>query len=243
MNDETMNNEKSGISVENQSEAAGDEVVGKSMDSIGTASINEPQAGVEIEAANTAPVIESEGSKNDNPNMRWFVLQAFSGFEKHVKQALQDHVSRAGMEQYFGRMLVPTEEVVEMKGGQKRTSERKFFPGYVLVQMEMTDETWHLVKGVPRVAGFIGGTDNRPVPISDKEANEIIQQVTDSADKPKMKFTFAPGEIVRIIDGPFQDFNGTVEDANFEKSKLKVSVTIFGRSTPVELDFTQVEKG
>ena len=186
---------------------------------------------------------EKEVVENTNPNMRWFVVQAFSGFEKRVKKSLQEHIERAGKEQAFGRILVPTEEVVEMKGGQKRTSERKFFPGYVLVQMEMTDETWHLVKGVPRVAGFIGGIDNRPVPISDKEANEIIQQVSDSADKPKMKFTFAPGEIVRIVDGPFQDFNGTVEDANFEKSKLKVSVTIFGRSTPVELDFTQVEKG
>ncbi len=175
--------------------------------------------------------------------MRWYVVQAFSGFEKRVMQSLKDYIDRAGMEDSFGRILVPTEEVVEMKGGQKRTSERKFFPGYVLVQMEMTDETWHLVKGVPRVAGFIGGSDNRPVPISDREADDIIQQVSDSADNPKMKFTFAPGEIVRIIDGPFQDFNGTVEDANFEKSKLKVSVTIFGRSTPVELNFTQVEKG
>ncbi len=154
-----------------------------------------------------------------------------------------DHIARTGMERYFGRILVPTEEVVEMKGGQKRASERKFFPGYVLVQMEMTNDTWHLIRSVPRVAGFIGGTDNRPVPITNKEAEEIIQQVSDSVDKPKMKFTFAPGEMVRIIDGPFQDFNGTVEEANFEKAKLKVSVTIFGRSTPVELDFTQVEKG
>lgn len=188
-------------------------------------------------------VLEAEAEKPENPAMRWYVVQAFSGFEKHVKKALQDHVVRMGMEEYFGRILVPTEEVVEMKGGQKRTSERKFFPGYVLVQMEMTDRTWHLVKGVPKVAGFIGGTDNRPVPITDKEAEEIIQQVSDSLDKPKMRFTFAPGEIVRIVDGPFQDFNATVEDANFEKSKLKVSVTIFGRSTPVELDFSQVEKG
>ena len=187
---------------------------------------------------NTTP----EGA-NTEIKMRWYVVQAFSGFEKHVKQSLQEHIARAEMEDSFGQILVPTEEVVEMKGGQKRTSERKFFPGYVLVQMRMSDETWHLVKGVPRVAGFIGGTDNRPVPISDKEANEIIQQVTDSADQPKMKFTFAPGELVRIIDGPFADFNGTVEDANFEKSKLRVSVTIFGRSTQVELDFTQVEKG
>ncbi len=178
----------------------------------------------------------------DRPG-RWFVLHTQSGYEKKVKLSLEEHIVRAEMEDFFGDILVPTEEVVEMKAGQKRTSERKFFPGYVLVHMAMTDDTWHLVKNVPRVAGFIGGTENRPMPISDKEANEIIQQVTDSADAPKMKFTFAPGELVRIIDGPFADFNGTVEDANFEKSKLRVSVTIFGRSTPVELDFTQVEKG
>ena len=175
--------------------------------------------------------------------MRWYVLQVYSGFEKQVQKLLQSHIERKGMQEYFGRILVPTEEVVEMKGGQKRTSERKFFPGYVLVQMEMTDDTWHLVRGVPKVSGFIGGVDRKPVPISDREADEIIQQVSDSADKPKMRFTFAPGEIVRITDGPFQDFNGIVEEANFDKAKLKVSVTIFGRSTPVELDFTQVEKG
>jgi transcriptional antiterminator NusG len=180
---------------------------------------------------------------HDTPAMRWYVIQAFSGYEKKVKLSLQEHIERNDMQEYFGDILVPTEEVVEMKAGQKRTSERKFFPGYVLVHMAMTDETWHLVKGVPRVAGFIGGTENRPMPITDREADEIIQQVSDSADAPKMKFTFAPGELVRIIDGPFADFNGTVEDANFEKSKLRVSVTIFGRSTPVELDFTQVEKG
>ncbi len=185
----------------------------------------------------------STEQQNNNPNMRWFVVQAFSGFEKRVKKSLQDYIVRAEKQDSFGRILVPTEEVVEMKGGQKRTSERKFFPGYVLVEMEMTDETWYLVKSVPKVAGFIGGTENRPMPITQKEAEEIIQQISDSADKPKMKFTFAPGEIIRIIDGPFQDFNGTVEDTNFEKAKLKVSVTIFGRSTPVELDFTQVEKG
>ena len=184
-----------------------------------------------------------DSSVQDMPKMRWYVLQAFSGYEKKVKQSLHEHIERHGMQELFGDILVPTEEVVEMKAGQKRTSERKFFPGYVLVHMALTDDTWHLVKGVPRVAGFIGGTENRPMPISDREADEIIQQVSDSADAPKMKFTFAPGELVRIIDGPFQDFNGTVEDANFEKSKLRVSVTIFGRSTPVELDFTQVEKG
>ncbi len=189
---------------------------------------------------------ESESSpqpSQDVPVMRWYVIQAFSGYEKKVRQSLQEHIDRNNMQEFFGDILVPTEEVVEMKAGQKRTSERKFFPGYVLVHMAMTDESWHLVKGVPRVAGFIGGTENRPMPITDREADEIIQQVSDSADAPKMKFTFAPGELVRIIDGPFADFNGTVEDANFEKSKLRVSVTIFGRSTPVELDFTQVEKG
>ena len=215
----------------------------ETTDQVQESQVNEEQSeAVSVDNVDVAEDL-AEPVINQNPNMRWYVVQAFSGFEKHVMKSLEEHVERAGKQEAFGRILVPTEEVVEMKGGQKRTSERKFFPGYVLVQMEMTDETWHLVKGVPRVAGFIGGIDNKPVPITDKEANEIIQQVSDSADKPKMKFTFAPGEIVRIVEGPFQDFNGTVEDANFEKAKLKVSVTIFGRSTPVELDFTQVEKG
>lgn len=153
-----------------------------------------------------------------------------------------EHVKRAGMEDQFGEILVPTEDVVEMKGGQKRTTERKFFPGYVLVQMDMNDETWHLVKGVPRVTGFIGGSGNRPAPLTDREAQNILQQVQETGDKPRPKFTFSPGELVRVIDGPFQDFNGTVEDVNFEKSKLRVAVSIFGRSTPVELNFSQVEK-
>ncbi len=173
---------------------------------------------------------------------RWYVVHTFSGFEKQVQQALREHVRRAGMEEHFGDILVPTEEVVEMREGQKRSSERKFFPGYVLVQMEMADETWHLVKSVPRVTGFIGGTSARPTPISDKEAQAIIDQVEAGADKPRPKFSFAPGELVRVIDGPFQDFNGTVEDVNYEKSKLRVAVSIFGRSTPVELNFSQVEK-
>ena len=184
-----------------------------------------------------------DSAANANQEKRWYVIQAFSGYEKQVQKSLREHIERVAMQDYFGEILVPTEEVVEMKGGQKRTSERKFFPGYVLVQMYLSDETWHLVKSVPKVTGFIGGTENRPIPISDREAEEIIQQVSDSVDKPKMKFTFAPGELVRIIDGPFAEFNGTVEDANFEKAKLRVSVTIFGRSTPVELDFTQVAKG
>ena len=198
----------------------------------------------------------SEGSENEtaaddtqtepekkSDKMRWYVVQAYSGYEKRVQESLKEHIKREELSYFFDEILVPTEEVVEMKGGQKRSSERKFFPGYVLVHMEMSDETWHLVKGVPRVSGFIGGVGNRPMPISEKEAQGIIRQMSDSADNPKMKFTFAPGEMVRIIDGPFQDFNGTVEDTNYEKSKLRVSVTIFGRSTPVELDFKQVEKG
>ena len=186
---------------------------------------------------------DTASQEESKANMRWYVVHAFSGFEKQVAQSMQDHIKRAGMEDKFGEILVPTEDVVEMKGGQKRTSERKFFPGYVLVQMEMNDETWHLVKGVPRVTGFIGGTSSRPTPISDREADAIMQQVKVGAEKPRPKFSFEPGELVRVVDGPFADFNGTVEDVNFEKSKLRVAVSIFGRSTPVELDFSQVEKG
>ena len=174
---------------------------------------------------------------------RWYVVHAFSGFEKKVRESLLEHIRRVGMEDKFGEIMVPTEEVVEMRAGQKRTSERKFFPGYVLVQMEMDEDTCHLVKNVPRVTGFIGGTSAKPTPISDKEAQAIIDQVKEGADKPKPKFSFEPGELVRVVDGPFQDFNGTVEDVNFEKSKLRVAVSIFGRSTPVELGFSQVEKG
>jgi transcriptional antiterminator NusG len=174
--------------------------------------------------------------------MRWYVVHAYSGFEKKVQKTLREHIKRAGMEDQFGEILVPTEEVMEMKSGQKRTSERKFFPGYVLVRMEMNDETWHLVKNVPKVSGFIGGSGMKPTPISDKEAEAIVHQVQEGVEKPRPKFSFQAGELVRIIDGPFVDFNGTVEDVNFEKSKLKVTVSIFGRMTPVELDFGQVEK-
>ncbi|MEE8389120.1 MAG: transcription termination/antitermination protein NusG [Acidiferrobacterales bacterium] len=176
-------------------------------------------------------------------SMQWYVIHAFSGFEKQVERSLEQHIRDAGMEDMFGEIMVPTEEVVEMRGGQKRTTKRKFFPGYVLVKMEMTDDTWHLVKSVPKVTGFIGGTANKPAPISDKEAEVILQQVQEGAEKPRPKFTFEAGEQVRVIDGPFADFNGTVEDVNFEKAKLRVSVSIFGRMTPVELDFSQVEKG
>lgn len=174
---------------------------------------------------------------------RWYVVHTFSGFEKQVQNSLREHIKRAGKEDMFGEILVPTEDIVELRGGQKRTSERKFFPGYVLVQMEMNDDVWHLVKNVPRVTGFIGGSGSKPTPISDKEAQVILQQVQDTVDKPRPKFSFLPGELVRVVDGPFQDFIGTVEDVNFEKAKLRVAVSIFGRSTPVELGFSQVEKG
>ena len=173
---------------------------------------------------------------------RWYVVHAYSGFEKQVMRSLQDRIDRAGMQELFGQILVPTEEVVEMKGGQKRRSDRKFFPGYVLVEMEMTDETWHLVKDVPKVMGFIGGTADRPAPISEKEADAILNRVQEGVDKPRPKVLFEPGEMVRVVDGPFNDFNGVVEEVDYDKSRLKVAVLIFGRSTPVELEFHQVEK-
>lgn len=173
---------------------------------------------------------------------RWYVVHAYSGFEKKVATALKERIELHGMQEHFGDVLVPTEEVVEMKGGQKRKSERKFFPGYVLVQMELNDEAWHLVKETPRVMGFIGGKADKPAPITEREANLILQRVDDSADKPKPKTLFEPGEMVRVIDGPFNDFNGVVEEVNYEKSRLRVAVLIFGRSTPVELEFSQVEK-
>lgn len=175
-------------------------------------------------------------------SMRWYVVHAYSGFEQQVMRSLKERIARAGLEDKFGEVLVPTEEVVEMRGGQKRRSERKFFPGYVLVQMEMDDETWHLVKDVPKVMGFIGGTADRPAPITEREADAILQRVQDGTDKPRPKVLFEPGELVRVVDGPFNDFNGVVEEVNYEKSRLRVAVLIFGRSTPVELEFGQVEK-
>jgi transcriptional antiterminator NusG len=173
---------------------------------------------------------------------RWYVVHAYSGFEKSVMRALQERIIRAGMQDMFGQVLVPVEEVVEMKAGQKHTSERKFFPGYVLVEMEMNDESWHLVKNTPRVTGFVGGTATKPTPISAKEVEKILQQMQDGVDKPRPKVLFEPGEMVRVKDGPFTDFHGYVEDVNYGKSKLRVAVTIFGRATPVELEFAQVEK-
>ncbi len=174
--------------------------------------------------------------------MRWYVVQAFSGFENSVRKSLLERIERSGMEDCFDEVLVPTEEIVEMKQGQKKRTERKFFPGYVLVKMDMNDDSWHLVKDVPKVLGFIGGTSDRPAPITDAEANSILQRVQESADKPKPKVLFEPGEMVRVTDGPFNDFNGVVEEVNYEKSRLRVAVLIFGRSTPVDLEFTQVEK-
>jgi transcriptional antiterminator NusG len=174
--------------------------------------------------------------------LQWYVVHAYSGFENQVKRALEERVVRAGMQDLFGEILVPTEEVVEMRDGTKRRSERKFFPGYVLVQMEMNDDTWHLVKDAPKVMGFIGGTSDRPAPITQREADAILQRVQEGVDKPKPKVLFEVGEVVRVIDGPFNDFNGVVEEVNYEKSRLRVSVLIFGRSTPVELEFGQVEK-
>lgn len=174
--------------------------------------------------------------------MRWYAVQAFSGYEKSVLRALQERIVRSNLQDMFGQILVPVEEVVEMKAGQKSISERKLYPGYVLVQMDMNDESWHLVKSTPRVTAFIGGTALKPTPIKDKEVEIILQRMDDSKSNPTQKLTFEKGESVRIIDGPFKDFSGNVEDINYEKSKLRVSVVIFGRATPVELEFDQIEK-
>jgi transcription termination/antitermination protein NusG len=174
--------------------------------------------------------------------MRWYVVHAYSNFEHRVAGSLKDRIKRDGLEDKFGEILVPTEEVVEMREGQKRRSERKFYPGYVLVQMEMDETTWHLVRDVPKVLGFIGGTSDKPAPISEREANQILRRVEEGVDKPRPKVLFEAGQVVRVTDGPFNDFNGVVESVNYEKSRLQVAVQILGRSTPVELDFSQVEK-
>jgi transcription termination/antitermination protein NusG len=176
------------------------------------------------------------------PGMRWYVVHAYSGMEKAVERNITERVNNAGMRDKFGRILVPTEEVVEVKNGQKRTTERKFFPGYVLVEMMMDDDTWHLVKHTNKVTGFVGGAKNRPAPISEEDVQKIVSQMQQGVDKPRHKVEFVVGEYVRVKEGPFTDFNGTVEEVNYEKSKLRVSVTIFGRATPVELEFSQVEK-
>lgn len=192
--------------------------------------------------AQDGAVTSSAAATAATSKKRWYVVHAYSGMEKSVMRALTERVMRAGMEHQFGQILVPTEEVIEVKNGQKSVSERRFFPGYVLVEMEMTDETWHLVKNTSKVTGFIGGKSNKPTPIPPHEVDKIMQQMQDGVEKPRPKVLYEVGELVRIKDGPFTDFNGNVEEVNYEKSKVRVSVTIFGRATPVELEFGQVEK-
>ena len=176
------------------------------------------------------------------PGMQWYVVHAYSGMEKAAERNIVERINRVGMQSKFGRFLVPTEEVVEIKNGQKKTTERRFFPGYVLVEMVMDDESWHLVKHTNKVTGFVGGAKNRPSPISEEEVQKIVSQMQVGTDKPRHKVEFETGEYVRVKDGPFTDFNGTVEEVNYEKNKVRVSVTIFGRATPVELEFSQIEK-
>ncbi len=173
---------------------------------------------------------------------KWYVVQAYSGFEKNVQRTLEERIAREEMGDYFGQILVPVEKVVDIRNGRKTISERKSYPGYVLVEMEMTDDSWYLVKSTPRVSGFIGGTANKPMPISQREAEIILQQVQTGAEKPKPKIEFEVGQQIRVNEGPFADFNGIVDEVNYERNKLRVSVQIFGRETPVELEFGQVEK-
>ena len=187
-------------------------------------------------------VVVADASLALTPGMQWYVVHAYSGMEKAVERNIQERIMRADMQSKFGRILVPMEEVVEIKNGQKKTTERKFFPGYVLVEMVMDDDTWHLIKHTNKVTGFVGGAKNRPAPISEAEVMKIVNQMQEGTDKPRHKVEFVVGEFVRVKEGPFTDFNGSVEDVNYEKSKVRVSVTIFGRSTPVELEFSQIEK-
>ena len=177
-----------------------------------------------------------------NPDLRWYIVHAYSGMEKAVERNIIERINRAGMQSKFGRILVPSEEVVEMKNGQRRTTERRLFPGYVFVEMVMEDDTWHLVKHTSKVTGFVGGAKNRPAPIFEEEIRKIVDQMQEGTEKPRHKIEFMAGELVRVKEGPFTDFNGSVEEVNYEKSRLRVSVTIFGRATPVELEFSQVEK-
>jgi transcriptional antiterminator NusG len=193
----------------------------------------------EIEnAANAAAAPEAAAPSNK----RWYVVHAYSGMEKAVERNLRERIDRSGMQAKFGRILVPMEEVVELKNGKKAVTERRFFPGYVLVEMEMDDDTWHLVKHTSKVTGFVGGAKNRPAPISEAEVMKIVNQMQEGIEKPRPKVEWSVGELVRVKEGPFTDFNGAIEDVNYDKSKVRVSVTIFGRATPVELDFGQVEK-
>ena len=192
-----------------------------------------------VEALAAAQVLATAPT---NPDLRWYVVHAYSGMEKAVERNIIERINRAGMQDRFGRILVPMEEVVEIKNGQKKTTERKFFPGYVLVEMVMDDDTWHLVKHTNKVTGFVGGAKTRPSPISEAEVKKIVSQMQEGTEKPRHKVEFVVGEFVRVKDGPFTDFNGSVEDVNYEKSKVRLAVTIFGRATPVELEFSQIEK-
>ncbi|MBI3157050.1 MAG: transcription termination/antitermination protein NusG [Burkholderiales bacterium] len=194
--------------------------------------------------ADTSPAVEAPAAVPDAAasSKRWYVVHVYSGMEKAAERNLRERIDRAGMQHKFGRILVPTEEVVELKHGKKSVTERRFFPGYVLVEMEMADDTWHLVKHTSKVTGFVGGARNRPTPISEAEVMKIVNQMQEGVDKPRPKVEWMVGELVRVKEGPFTDFNGAIEDVNYEKSKVRVSVTIFGRATPVELDFSQVEK-
>ena len=194
------------------------------------------------EVDNSTAASEAAATSGAASGQRWYVVHAYSGMEKAVERNLRERIDRAGMQAKFGRILVPTEEVVELKGGKKSVTQRRFFPGYVLVEMLMDDESWHLVKHTSKVTGFVGGARNRPAPISEAEVMKIVNQMQEGIDKPRPKVLWQVGELVRVKDGPFTDFNGAVEDVNYEKSKVRVSVTIFGRETPVELDFLQVEK-
>ena len=197
-----------------------------------------------VETPATEPIAAAQvlSTAPSNPDLRWYVVHAYSGMEKAVERNIQERINRSGMQNKFGRILVPMEEVVEIKNGQKKTTERKFFPGYVLVEMVMDDDTWHLVKHTNKVTGFVGGVKNRPAPISEAEVLKIVSQMQEGTEKPRHKVEFVVGEFVRVKEGPFTDFNGSVEDVNYEKSKVRVAVTIFGRSTPVELEFSQIEK-
>lgn len=197
-----------------------------------------------VETASTTPLTAAQtlAAPPASPDLRWYVVHAYSGMEKAVERNILERINRAGMQAKFGRILVPMEEVVEIKNGQKKTTERKFFPGYVLVEMVMDDDTWHLVKHTNKVTGFVGGGKTRPSPISEAEVMKIVSQMQEGTEKPRHKVEFVVGEMVRVKEGPFADFNGSVDEVNYEKSKVRVAVTIFGRSTPVELEFSQVEK-
>ena len=193
-----------------------------------------------VEMAGVAGVLGSAAL--GNPDLRWYIVHAYSGMEKAVERNIAERIGRASMQDKFGRVLVPTEEVVEIKNGQRKTTERRLFPGYVFIEMIMDDDTWHLVKHTNKVTGFVGGAKNRPAPISEAEVQKIVSQMQEGTEKPRHKVEFMVGELIRVKEGPFTDFNGSVEDVNYEKNRVRVSVMIFGRSTPVELEFSQIEK-